>query len=362
MGRLRMNLTAASLLLLGLALVSGQNSRSVKDRLKDQVRQWATVQAHCAEASNKEGSVDSELAEQCRKCQAGVGDWNTAEGFERGKACLDTWEPKTLEVCGELFQEYEDSGYDASYAGKMVGCWENTYMRDIAGKCMDATGGEDMNLALLCVFNRLRENHQHAEKVIYGSSDDNPMKPSKLQLVVESIFDEGRCVHANEGNTNRIQECTMCFNHVLMKEKKLLMKRKFQKKNGLEGLDEDEYFEMGKKIGSMWVVCSDLYLAPVYSECTENIQELFQADMEEWATEEWRNKQKEVEGCMLLKQSQYYYKDCVAAGGQGVDGFMNFFSCAQNLTMSWVTEKRPEAVDMMSAYMRGGMLELDEEP
>ena len=52
----------------------------------------------------------------------------------------------------------------------------------------------------------------------------------------------------------------------------------------------------------------------------------------------------------------------MAAGGQGVDGFMNFFSCAQNLTMSWVTEKRPEAVDMMSAYMRGGMLELDEEP
>ena len=143
------------------------------------MRQWATVQAHCAEASNTDGSINPETAMECRKCQAGVGDWNTEDGFQRGKACLEKYEPKTVEVCGELFQQYEDSGYDASYTTKMVECWENTLMREIAGKCMEATGGEDMNLALLCVFNRLRENHRHAEKVIYGSSDDNPMKPSK---------------------------------------------------------------------------------------------------------------------------------------------------------------------------------------
>ena len=56
---------------------------------------------------------------------------------------------------------------------------------------------------------------------------------------------------------------------------------------------------------------------------------------------------------------------------------MNFFSCAQNLvdtevlcnlitvlfvqTMAWVTDKRPEAIDMISAYMRGGMLPFDDE-
>jgi len=327
------------------------------------MRQWATVQAHCAEASNTDGSINPETAMECRKCQAGVGDWNTEDGFQRGKACLEKYEPRTVEVCGELFQQYEDSGYDASYTTKMVECWENTLMREIAGKCMEATGGEDMNLALLCVFNHLTENHQHAEKVLLGSSDDtNPMKPSKMQLVVESIFNEGRCIHANEGNTNRIQECAMCFNHVVMKEKKMLMKMKFEKRHGLEGLDDEEYFEKGKRIGSMWSACSDVYLAPAYSECTENIDELLQADMADWVTEEWRQKQKEVEGCMLVKQSQYYYKDCTAAGGEGVDGFMNFYSCAQNLTLSWVTDKRPEAIDMMSAFMRGGMMMMDDEP
>ena len=130
----------------------------------------------------------------------------------------------------------------------------------------------------------------------------------RMELVVQSIFNEGRCLHANQGNMNRIQECTMCFNHVHMMEKKLLRKMKFQKEHGLEGEDEEEYYAKGRKLGSMWGVCSDVYLAPVYSDCTENIQELFQADMEDWATEEFRVKLKEVEACMILKQSQYYYK------------------------------------------------------
>ena len=72
--------------------------------------------------------------------------------------------------------------------------------------------------------------------------------------------------------------------------------------------DDEEFFEKGRKIASMWSVCSDVYLAPVYSDCTENVEELLEADMAEWMTEEWRNKQQEVEGCMLLKQSKYYYK------------------------------------------------------
>jgi len=349
-------IVAHLLLLLLVTAVSGQESSSVKGRVKAQLQQWASVQAHCAEASNTEGQIEAEVALECKRCQAGVGDWNTPDGFQRGKACLETWEPKTVEVCGDLFQEYEDSGYDLSYTVKMVECWENTYKRDIAAKCLEATGGEDMNLALLCVSKHLRDNHKHTEKVLFGSSDDDPMKPSKMELVIESIFNEGRCLHANEGNMNRIQECTLCFNHVLMNEKKLLREMKFQKKHGLEGFDEEEYFEKGRKVGSMWGVCSDVYLAPVYSDCTENIDQIFQADMEDWATEEFRGKLMEVEACMLLKQSQHYYKDCAAAGGEGVDGFMNFFSCAQNLTLTWVTDKRPEALDMMADYMRGGRI------
>merc|ERR1712168_1201044 len=245
--RFKMKVIVASLLLLSLA--SAQDSRTVRKRVKDQIRQWASVQAHCAEASNTEGSIQPEMALKCKKCEA--------------------------------------------------------------------SGGEDMNLALLCVFNHLTDNHKHAQNVLFGSSDDNPMKPSKMEIVVESIFNEGRCIHANEGNNNRIQECAMCFNHVVMKERKLLMEMKFQKKHGLEGPDDEEYFEMGRKIGSMWSACSDVYLSPVYSECTENVEELLEADMAEWITEEFRNKQKEIEGCMLLKQSKYYYKDCTAAGGEG---------------------------------------------
>merc|ERR550519_1241734 len=100
-----------------------------------------------------------------------------------------------------------------------------------------------MNLALLCVSKHLTDNHKHTEKVLFGSSDEDPMKPSKMELVVQSIFNEGRCLHANQGNMNRIQECTMCFNHVRMMEKKLLRKMKFQKEHGLEGEDEEELCE-----------------------------------------------------------------------------------------------------------------------
>ena len=170
---------AHHLLLLLVTAVSGQASSSVKSRVKAQLQQWATVQAHCAEASNTEGEIDSEAALECKKCQAGVGDWNNPDGFQRGKACLEKWEPKTLEVCGDLFQEYEDSDYDVSYAVKMVECWENTYKRDIAAKCLEATGGENMNLALLCVFKHLTDNHKHTEKVLFGSSGEDPMNPSK---------------------------------------------------------------------------------------------------------------------------------------------------------------------------------------
>ena len=86
------------------------------------------------------------------------------------------------------------------------------------------------------------------------------------------------------------------------------MNMKFQKKHGLDGLDDEEYFAKARKVGSMWAVCSDLYLAPAYSDCTENIEQLFQADLEDWDTEEFRDNTKGVEACMLLKQSQHYYK------------------------------------------------------
>jgi len=353
---------APLLLLLVLLTVSAMDSRSVKRRVKDQLHIWVAVQEHCAEASFTDGSIDMEKALECKKCHASVGDWFTDEGSVRGKECLEKYEPQTVEMCGALFQEWKDNGYDTSISAKWDECWQDTYIRDIAAKCLEVTGEGDKNLAFLCVIQHLTKNHQHAENVIFGSSDDtDPYNPSKMQMVVESVFDEGRCIHANEGNNARIQECTMCFNHVLMKEKKLFEKMHLQKKYDVGGLDEGDYFKMGKKVGTMWAFCADSYLAPAYSECTEDIEELVHADPEDWLTEEWKAKQNEIEGCMLLKQSQHYYKMCSEAGGEGLDGFMNFYNCAQNGTLAWVMEKRPDAVDMVAAYMKGGMLPVDAE-
>ena len=64
-----------------------------------------------------------------------------------------------------------------------------------------------------------------------------------MQLVVESIFNEGRCIHANEGNINRIQECAMCFNHVVMKVNSMLLPIKIIFVLGKEDVDENEIRE-----------------------------------------------------------------------------------------------------------------------
>ena len=57
----------AALLLLVLATVSAQDTRSVRTRVKEQVQTWATIQAHCAEASLTDGSIDNEKALECKK-------------------------------------------------------------------------------------------------------------------------------------------------------------------------------------------------------------------------------------------------------------------------------------------------------
>ena len=66
----------------------------------------------------------------------------------------------------------------------------------------------------------------------------------RMELVVQSIFDEGRCLHANAGNLNRVQECTMCFNQVLVKVGHVIFPYApditRQSLVGKEAVDEDE--------------------------------------------------------------------------------------------------------------------------
>merc|ERR1711936_967476 len=112
MGTLSMKQILAQLFLLVVVVtaVSGQASSSVKGRAMAQLEQWASVQAHCAEASNKEGEIDFEAALECKKCQAAVGDWNTPDGFQRGKACLETWELKTLATTRATLRRWWSAG------------------------------------------------------------------------------------------------------------------------------------------------------------------------------------------------------------------------------------------------------------
>ena len=179
---------------------------------------WATTMAHCRENSGKGDKVDKKKFKACKKCFSGVGDWMNEDGLKRGMACLQEFEPQTIETCGEMMKKLPESNFDQVEAGKALVCWENVHLKNIGEKCLKATGGKDMVLAMLCMMNHLRQDHQFAEQVILGEDPEeqgDPTKPSKyvvvtvkkqqlysiffrLQRVLESLFVEGRCIHANE--------------------------------------------------------------------------------------------------------------------------------------------------------------------
>merc|ERR1719312_634410 len=203
------------LLLVFLAAASSQ-LLTVKDRLKRTVAIWGTTMAHCSEAAAKDlGAVDEKKFKACKKCHSGVGNWLTKEGLERGKACLQEFEPGTIAACGELMDKMVEQEFDFGEVDKALGCWEQIHRKSIGEKCLKSTGGEDMVTAGLCVMEHLRRDHLYAEKVILGEDPHekaDPTNMSRLQRVVESILVEGRCIHANEGNEDRIAECVTCFN------------------------------------------------------------------------------------------------------------------------------------------------------
>ena len=120
---------------------------------------WGATMAHCRENSGKgDWEVDKEKFKACKKCFSGVGDWLTPEGLERGMACLEEFEPQTIESCGEMMNKLPESNFDQEAAHKIQLCWEDVHLRSIGEKCMKSPAGKDMVLASLCVMNHLRQD------------------------------------------------------------------------------------------------------------------------------------------------------------------------------------------------------------
>ena len=59
----------------------------------------------------------------------------------------------------------------------------------------------------------------------------------------------------------------------------------------------------------MWMFCADNYLAPTYADCFETVDDLF-VTIDEGNLEDWQKMIFEMQGCMMLKQSQYYFEVC----------------------------------------------------
>lgn len=336
---------AINLLVVLLGAASAQ-VQTVMDRVESGMAIWGTTMAHCRENSGDGQKVDKKKFKDCKKCFSGVGDWLNTDGLARGMACLEKFEPKTIESCGEMMNKLSEVDFAQSEVNKVLVCWENVHHKSIGEKCLKATGGKDMVLASLCVLNHLRQDHHYAEQIILGEDPEeqgDPTKPTKLQRVMESLFIEGRCIHANEGNDNRIAECVTCFNRAMPMhmDKKMKMEMHMDKEHML------------KKMWSQYVACSNVYLAPAYSDCFDQADDVLEDSVEEWKSAAGKAKIYQLQACLMLKQSNYWWKDCVDTAGEGIEGLKTFRECARNTTITWVASRRPQALDMVEIFMKG---------
>ena len=70
---------------------------------------------------------------------------------------------------------------------------------------------------------------------------------------------------------------------------------------------EQKTTEDMKKISSLWMFCADNYLAPAYSECFQNIDNLFKVlDQKPQNLQTLSTKWIEMQECQMLKQSEYF--------------------------------------------------------
>ena len=170
--------------------------------------------AHCAEYATTDNEIDMAKANECRRCWAQVGDWATDAGYEKGNECLDTYEPSFREPCGPKMDAWKEGGYtDTNLQGEVDTCWEEVYLRTMAEKCAEST--EDMNMGALCVVQHQTQNLEYAKLKVYGEEKRAVIhKPTHYEDMLQSVFEEGYCEHANGDNSDRKTECMMCYEHV----------------------------------------------------------------------------------------------------------------------------------------------------
>merc|ERR1712212_459212 len=165
-----------------------------------------------------------------------------------------------------------------------------------------------------------RLDHHYAEQVILGETPEEQGDP-------------------------RIAECVTCFNKAMPMEqdKEEMMEMKSDK-------DEEHHL---KKVWSQYAACANVFLAPAYSDCMEQMDEILEESIEDWRSPAGKAKIDQLQACLILKQSNYWWKDCISAAGEGIDGLMTFRECARNTTISWVASRRPQALDMVELFMKG---------
>ena len=81
-----------------------------------------------------------------------------------------------------------------------------------------------------------------------------------------------------------------------MQEKKMKMEMHMNKEHML------------KKVWSQYTACANVYLAPVYSDCMDQMDDVLEGSVEEWRSAAGKAKNDQLQGCLLLKQSNYWWK------------------------------------------------------
>jgi len=169
-------------------------------------------------------------------------------------------------------------------------------------------------------------------------------------LTVDSILTEGRCIHNNEGNQDRINECIFCFDWV-QRDRDTSMQR-LEKIQDKEKRNK-ETTVVFKRSAHEWSACNNVYLAPAYNSCFDLIDTALELEPEEWGGAEGRDLYQQVYGCLMATQTDHWAAACKEAAGPGTEGLLGFHNCARNSTLAWVAARKPEAVDMVDMFMKG---------
>ena len=71
--------------------------------------------------------------------------------------------------------------------------------------------------------------------------------------------------------------------------------------------DKDKEHHL-KKVWSQYAACANVFLAPAYSDCMEQMDEILEDSIEDWRSAAGKGKIDQLQSCLILKQSNYWWK------------------------------------------------------